>query len=114
MCSTSGPSATQIRTERGPQAARIRTTVGLDVSQAVPAMTFGSQSSGGHPQVEPKLGASPKRSDRMDLIPMLPPGRANRMALAYATAPESRKAVIDQRGAGVRDCSRCRCCLWAS
>lgn len=35
-------------------------------------------------QVAPRLNASPKRFDRMNLTPRLPPGRANRKALAFA------------------------------
>ena len=46
-------------------------------------MTFGPKSSGEHTQVKPRLDASPNRSDRMDLTPKLPPGRANRKALAF-------------------------------
>ena len=47
-------------------------------------MTFGLESSGEHTQLKPRLDASPNRSDRMDLTPKLPPGRANRKALAFA------------------------------
>ena len=47
-------------------------------------MTFGPESSAEHTQVKPRLDASPNRFDRMDLTPKLPPGRANRKALAFA------------------------------
>ena len=47
-------------------------------------MTFGPESSGEHTQLKPRLDASPTRSLRMDLTPQLPPGRANRKALAFA------------------------------
>ena len=73
----------QKRPQSGPKADRIRTTVGRHASQAVPAMKFAAKSSGDSPQVTPRLGASPKRSHRMDLTPKLPPGRANRKALAF-------------------------------
>ena len=46
-------------------------------------MTFGPESSGEHKHLKPRLDASPNRSDRMDLTPKLPPGRANRKALAF-------------------------------
>ena len=57
--------------------------MGLHASQAVPAMKFAAKLSGHSPQVRRRLDASPKRSHRMDLTPKLPPGRANRKALAF-------------------------------
>ena len=57
--------------------------MGLHASQAVPAMKFAAKSSTDSPQITPRLNASPKRSHRMDLTPKLPPGRANRKALAF-------------------------------
>ena len=47
-------------------------------------MTFGPKSSEEHPQFKPRLDASSNPSLRMDLTPKLPPGRANRKALAFA------------------------------
>ena len=47
-------------------------------------MTFGPKSSVDPLQVAPRLNTSPTRSDRMNLAPKLPPGRANRKALAFA------------------------------
>jgi hypothetical protein len=47
-------------------------------------MKFSTNSSGQRPLIGLRLNASPKCSDRMDLSPKLPPGRANRKALAYA------------------------------
>ena len=46
-------------------------------------MTFGPKSSEEHPQFKPRLDASSNPSLRMDLTPKLPPGRANRKALAF-------------------------------
>ena len=47
-------------------------------------MTFGPKSSVDPLQVAPRLNTSPTCSDRMNLTPKLPPGRANRKALAFA------------------------------
>ena len=57
--------------------------MGLHATYAVPAMKFSAKSSGDSRQDTPRLNASPKRSHRMDLTPKLPPGRANRKALAF-------------------------------
>ena len=68
----------------GPRPDHIRTTVGVHASQAVRAMKFAAKSSGDSPHVTLRLNESPKRSHRMELTPKLPPGRANRKALAFA------------------------------
>jgi hypothetical protein len=47
-------------------------------------MKFRLKSSSHPPWLALRLLAYPKRSDRMDLTPKLPPGRANRKALAFA------------------------------
>lgn len=47
-------------------------------------MTFDRKSSGGQGALEPRLKTLMTRSDRMHLTPKLPPGRANRKALAFA------------------------------
>lgn len=47
-------------------------------------MTFGPKSSVGQGALEPKLKTLITRSNRMYLTPKLPPGRANRKALAFA------------------------------
>ena len=49
-------------------------------------MTLGPKSSEEHPQFKPRLDASSNTSLRMDLTPKLPPGRANRKALAFTAA----------------------------
>jgi len=46
-------------------------------------MTFGPKSSVGHGALEPRLMTLKTRSNRMYLTPKLPPGRANRKALAF-------------------------------
>lgn len=47
-------------------------------------MTFDRKSSGDQGALEPKLNTLIKRSNHMHLTPKLPPGRANRKALAFA------------------------------
>lgn len=47
-------------------------------------MTFERKSSGGQGALEPRLKTLMTRPDRMQLTPKLPPGRANRKALAFA------------------------------
>lgn len=51
--------------------------------QVVAAMTFGPKSSVGQGALEPRLMTLKTRSNRMYLTPKLPPGRANRKALAF-------------------------------
>lgn len=47
-------------------------------------MTFDRKSSGGQGALEPRLKTLMTRPNRMHLTPKLPPGRANRKALAFA------------------------------
>jgi hypothetical protein len=81
---TRGLKADHIRTKSGPHADRIRSTGNLRASQYVPAMTFGFKSSVCATPLKYKLNTSLTGSDAMNLTPNLPPGRANRKALAFA------------------------------
>ena len=80
----SDPKATRNRRKAGPKAGPIRTTCGRPSSQAVPSTKFHLKSSRASSWAAPRLVALPKAFDRMDLTPKLPPGRANRKALAFA------------------------------
>ncbi len=89
MCTTRtacGPQVADVdrnRSESGLHADRIWTAIGPYVFQVVAAMTFGPKSSVGQGALEPRLMTLMTRSNRMYLTPKLPPGRANRKALAF-------------------------------
>lgn len=78
------PDVDRNRSESGPELVQNRTAIGPDAFQAVAAMTFDRKSSGGQGALEPRLKTSMTHSNRMQLTPKLPPGRANRKALAFA------------------------------